>query len=130
MASSSALKLAAACTLLLCVGSDLARPALASAPPPSRDDDHQERAAAGERLVREHLEHGLAEELGLLMGRQRGGGGGGDVGDICPAACQTCLITCAVTCVLSKVPIACFANCTVSSSCFGKSVAPSHTVHA
>ena len=84
MASSSALKLAAACTLLLCVGSDLARPALASAPPPSRDDDHQERAAAGERLVREHLEHGLAEELGLLMGRQRGGDG--DAGDICPAA--------------------------------------------
>ena len=116
-ASSSALKLAAACTLLLCVGSDLARPALASPPPPSRDDQ------AGVLLVREH---GLAEELGLLMGRQRGG----DVGDICPAACQTCLITCAVTCVLSKVPIACFANCTVSSSCFGKSVAPSHTVHA
>jgi len=69
-----------------------------------------------------------SEELGLLMGRQRGGGG--DVGDICPAACQTCLITCAATCVLSKVPIACFANCTVSSSCFGKSVAPSHTAHA
>ncbi|RLM84995.1 hypothetical protein C2845_PM04G12930 [Panicum miliaceum] len=113
MASSSALKLAAACTLLLCVGSDLARPALASTPPPSRDD-HQE------RLPRELVEHDLAEELDLLMGRQRGGG---DVGDICPAACQTCLIMCAVTCVLSKVPIACLTNCTVSSSCFGKSVA-------
>ena len=73
-ASSSALKLAAACTLLLCVGSDLARPALASPPPPSRDDQ------AGVLLVREH---GLAEELGLLMGRQRGGDG--DAGDICPA---------------------------------------------
>ncbi|XP_039834557.1 uncharacterized protein LOC120695348 [Panicum virgatum] len=119
-ASSSALKLAAACTLLLCVGSDLARPALASPPPPSRDDQ------AGVLLVREH---GLAEELGLLMGRQRGDG---DAGDICPGSwqCQTCLIMCAVTCVLSKVPIACFANCTVSSSCFGKSVAPLHTVHA
>ncbi|CAN6217681.1 unnamed protein product [Urochloa humidicola] len=130
MASSSALKLAAACVLLLlCVGSDLAPPALASSPPPSRDD-HQAAglAAAGELLLRELVEHDLAEELGLLEQRQRGG----DVGDICPSACQTCLVMCAVTCVLSKVPIACLANCTVSSSCFAKStdVAPSPAVTA
>ncbi|CAL5064357.1 unnamed protein product [Urochloa decumbens] len=124
MASSSALKLAAACMLLLlCVGSDLAPPALASS---SRDDHQAERAVAGELLLRELVEHDLAEELGLLEQRQRGG----DVGDICPSACQTCLVMCAVTCVLSKVPIACLANCTVSSSCFAKTVAPSPAVAA
>ncbi|OEL31105.1 hypothetical protein BAE44_0007876 [Dichanthelium oligosanthes] len=119
MASSSALKLAAACMLLLCVGSDLARPALASSPspPPSGDEHQDQRAAAGELLLRGLVEHDLAEELGLLEQR------GGNAGDICPSACQTCLIMCAVTCVLIKEPIACFANCTVSSSCLGKTLA-------
>ncbi|CAL5081474.1 unnamed protein product [Urochloa decumbens] len=125
MASSSALKLAAACMLLLlCVGSDLVRPALASLP--ERDDQEFAGAVAGELLLRELVEHDLAEELGLLEQRQRGG----DLGDICPSACQTCLVMCAVTCVLSKVPIACLANCTVSSSCFAKTVAPSPAVAA
>ncbi|CAN6166973.1 unnamed protein product [Urochloa humidicola] len=129
MASSSVLKVAAACVLLLlCVGSDLAPPALASSPPQSRDDHQAELAAAGELLLRELVEHDLAEELGLPEQRQSGG----DVGDICPSACQTCLVMCAVTCVLSKVPIACLANCTVSSSCFAKStdVAPLPAVTA
>ncbi|CAL5088316.1 unnamed protein product [Urochloa decumbens] len=127
MASSSALKLAAAFMLLLCVASDQARPALASSSPLSLDD-HQRRVAAGELLLRELVEHDdLAEELGLLEQRQSGG----DLGDICPSACQTCLVVCAVTCVLSKVPIACLANCTVSSSCFAKTdVAPVPAVTA
>ncbi|CAN6204474.1 unnamed protein product [Urochloa humidicola] len=126
MASSSALTLAAASiVLLLCVGSDLARPALASLPPRPERDDHQElaAAAAGELLLRELVEHDLAEELGLLnLEQQQQQQRGGDLGDICPSACQTCLVVCAVTCVLSKVPIACLANCTVSSSCFAKTV--------
>ncbi|KAF8769040.1 hypothetical protein HU200_006993 [Digitaria exilis] len=128
MASSSALNLAAAFMLLLCIGSDLARPALASSspPPPLSRDDHQERAMAGELLLRELMEHELAEKLGLPAGRQRSG----DVGDICPSACQTCLVVCAVTCVLNKEPIACFAKCAVSSSCLGKSVASLPTVRA
>jgi hypothetical protein len=124
MASCSALKLSpAGILLLLCVGSaDLARPALASSSPlPSRED--REPATAGELLLQELVEHDLAEELGL----RRGAGmywRGGNVGDICPSACQICLVVCAATCVLSKVPIACFTNCTVSSSCFGKTVTP------
>ncbi|KAF8695303.1 hypothetical protein HU200_037526 [Digitaria exilis] len=125
MASSSALKLAAACMLLLlCIESDLARPALALSS--STRDDHQEHAMAGELLLRELMEHELAEELGLPAVRQRGG----DVGGICPSACQTCLVVCAVTCVLNKEPIACFAKCAVSSSCLGKSVASLPAVRA
>ncbi|RCV11694.1 hypothetical protein SETIT_2G207100v2 [Setaria italica] len=120
MASCYALRLAATCMLLLCVGSSdlLARPALASSPPPPSRDDQEQAAVAGELLLRELVEHDVAEELGLLEGQH----GDGNVGDICPSSCQTCLVVCAATCVLSKVPIACFANCTVSSSCFGKTV--------
>jgi hypothetical protein len=103
MASSAALKVAAACLLLLCIASDMARPSLASPPPD------------GLALLRELQNHELAEELGLAGQR-------GNLHDFCSPACQTCLVVCAVTCVLNKEPIACFANCTVKSSCFGKQV--------
>ncbi|XP_062198607.1 uncharacterized protein LOC133901312 [Phragmites australis] len=112
MASAAALKVATVCMLLLCVGSDLARPALAS--PPSPDDKE---AAAARALMRELVEHEIAEELGLQ------GAGQHHVGDVCSPACQTCLIVCAVTCVLNPASIACFVNCTVTSACFGKPVA-------
>uniref|UniRef100_A0A0A9C887 Uncharacterized protein n=1 Tax=Arundo donax TaxID=35708 RepID=A0A0A9C887_ARUDO len=116
-ASAAALKLTAAYLLLLCIASDLARPALASSPPSPSDE--QETAARA--LLRDLVEHERAEELCPPVGQR--GGGGVRLGDICSPACQTCLIVCAVTCVLNKEPIACFANCTVTSSCFGKPVA-------
>ncbi|KAL6656023.1 hypothetical protein ACP70R_006849 [Stipagrostis hirtigluma subsp. patula] len=116
--SAAALKMAAVCMLVLCVASDLARPAVAFSPPPTTID--QEAAAAA--LLRELAGHELAGELGLAP-RGAAAGQHGDVGDVCSSACQTCLIVCAVTCVLNKEPIACFVNCTVSSTCFGKPVA-------
>lgn len=111
MASSATLKVTAACLLLLCIVSDVAQPSLASLPSP---DDGNE-ATAGRALLQQLAKHDIAEELGLAEQR-------GDLLDICSQACQTCLIVCAVTCVLNKVPIACFANCTVNNSCFGKQV--------
>ncbi|KAF8695306.1 hypothetical protein HU200_037529 [Digitaria exilis] len=109
--SDASLKVAAVCMLLLCVGSDLARgarPALAS---PSPDDQE---AAAASALLRELLAQELAGELGLLVGEH--------VGDLCTPACQTCLIVCAITCVFNTNPAACFANCTVTNGCFGKTL--------
>jgi hypothetical protein len=94
--------------LLLCIASGMAQPSLASPPPPSPD-------SAGLALLRELQDHELDEELGLAGQR-------GNLRDFCSPACQTCLVVCAVTCVLNKEPIACFANCTVKSSCFGKQV--------
>jgi hypothetical protein len=115
--SASALKVAAMCMVLLCVvGSDLARPALASSSSP---DDLQESAGAGALLLRELLAHELAEELGLLDAGQQHGG---DVGAVCTPACQNRLIVCAITCVLNANPAACFANCTVAAGCFSKAL--------
>ncbi|OEL31106.1 hypothetical protein BAE44_0007877 [Dichanthelium oligosanthes] len=109
----AALKLAAVCVLLLCVGSDLARPALASSFP-----DDQETAGAG-ALLRELLAHELAEELGLL---DAAGQNGDVVGAVCTPACQNCLIVFAITCVLNANSAACFANCTVTTGCFSKAL--------
>ncbi|CAL5088317.1 unnamed protein product [Urochloa decumbens] len=102
--SAAALKVAAVCILLLCVGSDLARPALASLSP----DDDQEAAGVGALL---------RELLALLDAGQHG-----DVAAVCTPACQNCLIVCAITCVLNADPAACFANCTVTAGCFSKAL--------
>ncbi|CAL5074290.1 unnamed protein product [Urochloa decumbens] len=109
--SAAALKVAAVCILLLCVGSDLARSALASSP------DDQEAARAGALLRELLVAHELAGELGLLDARQHG-----NVAAVCTPACQNCLIVCAITCVLNTNPAACFANCTVTAGCFGKAL--------
>lgn len=91
--------------LRLCIGSDLARPALGSSSP-----DDQE-AAGADALLRELLAHELDGELGLLVGEH------GEVGDLCTPACQNCLIVCAITCVVNANPIACYDNCTVATGC-------------
>jgi hypothetical protein len=108
----AALKIATVCMLLLCVGSDLARPAICLA---SSSADDQEAAAGA--LLRELLERELTQKLSLLAEQH------GDVGaDFCPPACQNCLIICGITCVLNPNPATCFANCTVANGCFTKTL--------
>ncbi|KAL6846160.1 hypothetical protein ACP4OV_023608 [Aristida adscensionis] len=126
MASSSAaaaLKLAAACVLVLWVALDLARPAAQAmtSPPPAAAGGDLQLAAAARALAREALERAdVAGALGLRRGDDD------DVvavGDVCSVACQTCLTVCAVSCVLNKEPVSCFVNCTVTGTCFGKPAA-------
>ncbi|CAN6224475.1 unnamed protein product [Urochloa humidicola] len=104
--STAAMKVAAVCILLLCVCSNLSRPALASSP-----DDDQEATGAG-ALLRELLAHELAEEMGLLDADQHG-----DVAAVCSPACRKCLKACAIKCVFKPT---CIVKCAIKSRCYSK----------
>ncbi|CAN6217686.1 unnamed protein product [Urochloa humidicola] len=103
------MKVAIVCILLLCIGSALSLPALASSP-----DDQQE-ATVTDALLHELLAHELAGEMGLLDAGEHG-----DVTAVCSPACKKCLKVCAIKCVLSSNPPKCAAKCIIKSRCFSK----------